>query len=592
MLDSRLIHTLPVSALPQPIDARAERLRRVFVWGTWAVASAAALAYVLRYASNVPWMDDWELVPWLTGAREVRPGWVWRHQNDHRYPVTKLALVGLARLTGGDYRASMIACALVLSAAAFASLRVAARLRGRTAWTDAFFPLVMLHGGHAPNLLHHIQLLFVATAGLGVALTLAMAGGWWRRSLPGAAASGAALLLLPLHGIMGLALTPPFVVAAAWAGASTLRSPSERPRGILLLAAALGAALLAAAYVVGFRRATMPAPRSTLDVLRTASEVLGASLGPVGAAAWPASAVALTVLYLLTAGLAVRAAWRRPPTRVEAAGVLAAMAGGFGVAAAIAVGRAGFGPGRGLEARYAVLLLPLLVAVYLCWQLFGGRARRAGHALLFLSACLAFAVSLGDAARYGRQRRAQGDALMRDLVAGVPPGLLAARHTGSLYPSQSRLASRLDLLRQAGHGPYRGLSAAPGPSPCADWTPGTLRPIAAHDMAWTAGSGRVTGHDPSVVLALPAEMSLCAVRLTLSQTSSTQRPPRLKVYWARSVDGSFTGERLHSVRLAAPGEQQAVVAWVDGRVDRLRLVPERRARSLHLSRVELLPYRQ
>jgi hypothetical protein len=574
-----------------PIDARAERLSRVFVWGVWAVTSAAALAYVARYASNVPWMDDWELVPWLTGAREVRPAWLWRPQNDHRYPVTRLALVGLARLTGGDYRAAMIACALVLSAAAFASLRVAARLRGRTAWTDAFFPLVMLHGGHAPNLLHHIQLLFVGAAGLGVAFTLVLASGWWRRSGVGAAAAGAMLLLLPVHGIMGLALTPPFVVAAAWAGASRVRSPSERTRGVILLAAALGAALLAAAYVVGFRRATMPTPRSNLDVLRTATEVLAGSLGPVGAAAWPASAVLLAFLYVVTAAIVLRAAWGGAPARVEAASLLAAIAGGLGVAAAVAVGRAGFGPGRGLEERYAVLLLPLLVAVYLSWQLFGGRARAAAHATLLLLACVAFAVGLGDAAAYGGQRRAEGDALMRDVATGVPPGLLAARHTESLYPSASRLAGRLELLRQAGHGPYRGRPPATGPGPCADWTPGTLRPVASHDMDWADGKGRVTGYDPWVVLALPAEMSLCAVRLTLSQTSSIKRPPRLKVHWTRSVDDSFSAARVHSVRLSAPGERQAVVAWVDGRVDRLRLVPERRARTLQLSGIELLPYR-
>jgi hypothetical protein len=590
MLDSRLIHAVPVSFLP-PIDARAERLSRAFVWGTWAVASAAAVAYVLHYASNVPWMDDWELVPWLTGAREVRPGWLWRHQNDHRYPLTKLALVGLSRLTGGDYRAAMIACALALSAAAFACIRVAARLRGRTAWTDAFFPLAMLHWGHAPNLLHHIQLLFVSAAGLGVAFTLGVAAGWWRRSLAGAAVLGAVLMLLPLHGIMGLALTPPFVAAAACAGAAGLRSRSERPHGLVLLGAALAAVLLSAAYLVGFRRATMPAPGSTLDVWRTGLEVLAASFGPPGAALWPASAAALTGLYAITVALAARALWRLPPARVEAAGLLAALAGGFGVAAAIALGRAGFGPGRGLEERYAVLLLPMLAAVYLCWLLFGGRARPASHAFLFIVASVAFAVGIAHGSRFGRQRRAQGDALRRDLRAGLPPGLLAARHGASLYPSLPRLAARLELLRQAGHGPYRAQPAPPAAGPCAEWTPGALRVVATRDMAWTEGVGRVTGFEPSAVLSLPSEKPLCAVRLTLRQTASTQRPPRLRLSWRAAGGGDAGAEHALSVRLAAAGERQAVVAWVDGRVDRLRITPDRRTRSVCVDGVELLAYR-
>jgi hypothetical protein len=576
-----------------PIDARAERLSRAFVWGTWAATSAAALGYVLLYSSNVPWMDDWELVPWLTGAREVRPSWLWRHQNDHRYPLTRLVLVGLARLTGGDYRAAMVACALVLCAAAFAALRLAARLRGRTEWTDAFFPLVMLHWGHAPNLLHHIQLLFVCAAGLGIAFTLLVAGGWWRRSAAGAAALGATVMLLPLHGIMGLTLTPPFVVAAAWAGASTLRTPSERRRGFILLGAALGAALLAAAYVVGFRRATMPEPSSASDVVRTAAEVMAGSLGPVGALGWPVAAYALPLLYLGTAVIAARAAWSHAAARVQAVGLLAAIAGGFASAAAIGLGRAGFGPGRGLEERYAVLLLPLLVAVYLCWDLHGGRLRRGARAVLMVAASVAFAVAWRDGRDYGRQRRSEGEALLLDVHAGVPPGLVAARHGEFFYPRRSTLTSRLELLRQAGHGPYRGLprSSTSAPSPCGDWTPGRFEATDSHDMEWTGPRGRVTGYDPWVVVRLPTEVSVCAVRLTVSHGSHGKRPPRLQVYWGRARGEGFSAARLHTSPLAAPGAEQALVVWVDGAIDMLRLAPESRARSLHLRRLELLPRR-
>jgi hypothetical protein len=238
-----------------------------------------------------------------------------------------------------------------------------------------------------------------------------------------------------------------------------------------------------------------------------------------------------------------------------------------------------------------VLLLPLLVATYVCWQLFGGRGRRAAHVLLVALASAGYAGGLREGLEYGRERRRRSDALVQDLREGVTPGGLATRHGEFFYPQRSILATRLEMLREAGHGPYRGSAGDPDPGRCGAWAPAALRADAAHNMEWTAGTGRVTGRDPWVIFRLPAQTSLCAVRLTVGHTTATGSPPRLRVFWGRDGGDTFEADRRHTTRLAASGEPQSVLAWIDGPVGALRLAVDSRADSVYVSRVEWLPRR-
>ena len=75
-----------------------------FVWGGWALMLLATLMFVMRYGSNIPYGDEWWMVPQLTGDKPVNASWLWEQHNEHRNPLPKLILVGLFRLTG-DFRA-------------------------------------------------------------------------------------------------------------------------------------------------------------------------------------------------------------------------------------------------------------------------------------------------------------------------------------------------------------------------------------------------------------------------------------------------------------------------------------------------------
>lgn|SRR5262245_11836132 len=47
------------------------RSAELFVWSVWAVTFMVAMALLWKYAVNVPALEDWEMVPYLTGDRPV-----------------------------------------------------------------------------------------------------------------------------------------------------------------------------------------------------------------------------------------------------------------------------------------------------------------------------------------------------------------------------------------------------------------------------------------------------------------------------------------------------------------------------------------
>src|SRR5262245_2507948 len=77
------------------------------VWTVWLAMSASALWFVGRYGSNMPHLDDWGIIPYLTGNEPVTLRWLWSEHNEHRIPLPRLLLLTVFNAGGKDFRSGM-----------------------------------------------------------------------------------------------------------------------------------------------------------------------------------------------------------------------------------------------------------------------------------------------------------------------------------------------------------------------------------------------------------------------------------------------------------------------------------------------------
>jgi len=428
----------------------------------WLGLSVALLGFVLAYGPNVPWEDDWRIfVPVLTGFEQPTGSWLWyQYRTGHRMPVTKAVLYALSFPTHGDFRAGMVLSVVLLSAVSLAMVMMAARLRGRASYTDAFFPLVLLSWGHAVNVLHYCQVFFTGVLASYVGVLLIILEDRWRGSRVRVVALGAGLLVLTLHGLVGPVYAAPL---ALWMVAAAVTRVREHTAAggwdaALLLTSVAAAIVAVVAYYVGFTpNPDMPGISSIAAVLVTAVQALAVSLTALGVATWRVSGVmivgltAATIVLVFTAG-------RRSDEWLRATGLLLAMASVCGAVLAIGVGRSGLGPDSGLAGRYSLLSVSLLLCIYYAWLLYGRTAGRWVHAALLVGGCTASFMSVAPAREYGAMRCDRADALRRDIAQGLTIEALATRHYTAFLPwNRDLMRDDLDMLRRAGMGPYAGV---------------------------------------------------------------------------------------------------------------------------------------
>jgi hypothetical protein len=80
---------------PRKDDAWA-RAPQAFVWLVWFASAIAAAVYVGRYASRIPFRDDFGLLPYLEGNYGLAD--FWSQHNEHRIPLPRVLMVALLEL--------------------------------------------------------------------------------------------------------------------------------------------------------------------------------------------------------------------------------------------------------------------------------------------------------------------------------------------------------------------------------------------------------------------------------------------------------------------------------------------------------------
>ena len=397
---------------PQPTAPVDDRRTRIFVWSCWAILTLTTAYVVLKEGRNLPIQEDWLVIAAGTGHEDDYWSWLWEPNNEHRVPIQKLLFMVLFRLWP-DFRVGMIFNIALLALVAAAFVVFLRHVRGHTRWADAFFPIAILHLGNWENFGWSWQLTFVFAAALAFAVLMLVTwnrDGWTERR---AALLAGCLVTIPFTGATAL----PF--AAAVAVACLLESRRVTARPALILRAGAGVTLvLCAAYFIDLPDSQWVPPSDGLaSELLTGGKFLALGLGPAAGAWW---LVTILLVGVALAG-AVLLVWRARGSRPGTWALLAFLAAGLGLALELGRGRAGAVPYFGLPDRYALVALPVVCAIYLAWELYGGRrARRLGPALLCAVVVALLPINVVYGAQWKDWYHGRVDTFAADVERGMP----------------------------------------------------------------------------------------------------------------------------------------------------------------------------
>ncbi len=564
----------------------------IFSCIVWAAMLVAALWYSALYGFNVPYYDEWGFVDQLTGEN-ITLEWLWSAYGDHRLPLAKLIWLFWIKTTN-SFRVGTYVNIVVLGFLAMAMIWAARRLRGKASYTDAFFPLVMLHLGQGVNFLWSYQISEMLPAFLECAILL-IALSRPRLEPRGAVWIGICLILLALSGPGGL----PFALAvsvglAAWGlGQWQIEDRRGAVRAIGLTATAI---VLGGLYFLGFKGQDQQ--KTAENVTRGAVEFLSVSLGTATEPAWRFAGVGVVALLLIGMLLALLAWFRRPAERFRASMVFLILGAGLALAMGMGLARGPYGPGGGLSHWYVIFAFPALCAVYFAWVLYGPTTLSGlVQMCLFTVACglLPLNVSAGRAKALERLNIVR--AFERDLETDMPPIELAARY-GYPISDASEYATipgnfehSLQKLHGARVGPFGSMQG-----PFIDWERKqtlSLAPVRTNDLVWEGDTANCTGPDPYIIFALDKPVFVSVVRLTFKYEGSST-DAHCEFYWCDTRHNGFIeSERYRQwtqpTTPRKPGEDPNYYkdVVVNDWVDRIRIDPDNKPCTFQLKQVEL-----
>jgi hypothetical protein len=573
-----------------------------FVWSIWTLMLGAAVFLVMECGSNVPFGEDWLMVPVVTGEQPLSPALFWEPYAEHRMPLGRLIYVYLLKL-GGSYRKGMLFNVLILAALAATMILAMRAFRGRTTYTDAFIPLALLHWGHHQNFLWWWEIVFVlpvAFVGFLLVLVVRSSHEWTTRRT---VLVGICLVLLPLGGPISLAFVPAMACWLVYVGLLQWRlgkAPNLR-NAALAWAFAATAVLLIPLYFFGLEKPEHhPESPGFLAIFGTATEFLANGLGP---AIIPIGnykrlnyvGLALIVLVGLNALLLIWAWYQGRGNRVLTVGLLC-FTGGVGcLAFGLALARSGFGEGQGFARHYVTVAALLLYGLYFTWgACYPSTLGRLVQMCLFLLVCGLLVENSKIGYQDSMNQKMRMTSLERDLQAGVPALVLSQRYTDDFAPANdpddldgvyASLVDQMYMLQRAGIGAFRFLRDPPSTE--IREVPIPIEPVNVDQMVWENGTGRATGSSPTLVFALKEPQFVCGVRLTCSY-EETASPALLKLYWKNAAEHEFGEERSTTRQIKTRSEDQTVTLWVYDRLDHFLIAPDNKECVFKISDIAML----
>ena len=363
-----------------------------------ALVAALAAYTVARAALRFPFADDFDLA---VGKWPPAASWLWAQHNEHRLPLAKLLLAACAR--HGDFRVGpWLSLALLTGACAW----LVARLGRERPLLVLLAPVLLLDPtSNAWRWDAELQ-----GVGCVVLVLVALVHALDARRVRDAIVFAVASLLLPLFGGAGVIFSGATIAAAMVLARDTRLPPRARA---IVAAGAIATLAVDAAWLHGWTRPAAHAvyvAGGARALALLAARLLVAPLGALGERAPVPLAVAVALALVAVVARAGR-------QRLLLALFLAANAA---LVAVIAAARAGRGWIVGLEAHYALLVVPAYVVALVAA---GARAPR----LAWLAGALALAACLAAVPTTTRESRLRERTFVAD-CGTEPPDALAARY--------------------------------------------------------------------------------------------------------------------------------------------------------------------
>ncbi len=559
----------------------------VFVWGVCALMLLAVLTFIGHYGgSNLPFADDWFMIPVVTREQPITANWIWSQQGEHRIPLPRLIYLALYSLTGSDFRAGKVFNGLALGGLVFAMILVTKKQRGYLTFSDAFLPLGLLNLSQSEILFFGYSNFDTILAGI---LLLIIVRSRTQLTLRAASLAGICLVLLPLFGVSGLLLVPALALWLSYVGVLHWFSPEPHGKrnSLLILGLVSVALLLTGLYFLDYQKpptSIVPSSPGLWATLGTSIQFLSVSFGLAAAEFWPFSGLGLLSLLLVTAGFLVVVWYTQPGERVRALGFLLFLGAMISLALGIGWGRSGFGDFAGFAPRYVLSAAPVSCCIYFVWGIYGPLTiRYFAQMCLFILMFLLFYPNTFLALEYGKDYGRRIQEFERDLLARTPPSILAERYSdGIFFRPKELFVAYSRMLRDAGIGPFRFLPDDPSE---------VLFPVAPIDMrqmTWKDGISEGLGDDPYLVFALQKPQSVYAIRLKYSY-ENTASPALFQMFWRRSDRNDFVeGERNFRLELQTGTGEKTVTIPVNDTVDQFRIDPDVKPCVFKISEIMLL----
>ena len=359
-------------------------------WFLIFIPPAVVLYFIYLYGVDVPWLDDWDVLPDL--SQQVMTGHLtlaalWQQHNEHRIVIPRIAMALLgfwSRYNTIVFMYFTAVCLMVAAGAIFFALR---QSHNKTS-VLFFLPLSVLIFSlrQFENLLWGFQIGFALAACLPVLafLFLFILNGAWRWKF---AAAVVVALLATYSSAQGLLVWPAGLVPLVFA------QSDRRMRYRLVAAWIVIGAIAWRVYFIGYVR---PVEHPQLSISS------GYFLSMIGGSLFPRNPAAITAsIFILVAALIALVQLFLKSRLSSTSFWLGLLVFSFLVEGVTMAGRSGFGTGQALASRYSTFSILTVVGVYGLLSFLLSESRNAFNVGVFAILTGVIMVSAAEAAHDG-----------------------------------------------------------------------------------------------------------------------------------------------------------------------------------------------